>query len=191
MKKLLNISCVLLLVLGLFFSVIPVSYADPIDDAVDFGTGPYVSESSTHESSSGNTHGGSGGKLEESEATTTSSNPFFQDTEHVGDDFCTEPTVKKVLKFFGFMILLLKFIVPILIIIKGMFLFYNAMVKGGSDDLSKNAKALGVKIVIGILIFFIPDLLNGILDLYEGWASVKSDYTNCADCLLDPTNKCS
>ena len=188
MKKLLNIICVLALVFGLFFSSVPVSFAEPIDDAVDFS-----GESSTHESSSGDTRGGHGGTFSDSsdDSSTPGSNDFFNDTENVGDNFCSEPSIKKVLKFFGFMILILKFLVPIIIIVKGMFLFYNAMVKGGTDDLSKNAKELGIKIVIGLLVFFIPSLLEGILGLYNGFSSVKSEYTDCAECLLDPVNKCS
>ncbi len=125
------------------------------------------------------------------EPSTGTSNEFYNNTANVGDDFCSEPSVKKVTKFFGFMILILKFIVPILIIVKGMFIFYNAVVKGGSDDLTKSAKELGVKIFLGVLIFFIPSILDGILGLYNGFASVQSEYTDCAKCLLDPVNSCN
>ena len=117
-------------------------------------------------------------------------NEFFNETENVGENFCSEPSVKQVTKFFGFFILLLKFIVPILIIVKGMFLFYNAMVKGGTDDLAKNAKELLLKIFLGLLVFYIPSLIRGILDLYNDFASVRSEYTECADCLLDPVSSC-
>ena len=123
--------------------------------------------------------------------TTGVANDFFNETDNVGDNFCSEPSIKKVMKFFGFFILILKFMVPILIIIKGMFLFYNALVKGGADDLTKNAKELGIKIIIGLLVFFIPSIIQGILGLYNDWASVESDYMECANCLLDPTNSCS
>jgi len=177
MKKLLNILFVLVLMLGVFFSAIPVSYADP------------DGESSTHESSSGNTAGGHGGTFGESEEGSAASE-FYNDTSNIGENFCSEPAVKRITKFLGFFILLLKFAVPIIIIVKGMFLFYNAMVKGGSDDLTKNAKELLMKIVLGLLVFFIPSILRGILDLYNDFASVRSEYTDCANCLLDPTGSC-
>ena len=111
-----------------------------------------------------------------------------KDIGNVGDDFCTQSEVKQILKFFGLLILLLKFAVPIIIIVKGTFLFYNAVVKGEAADLTKSAKEFGVKIVIGLVIFFIPSLLNGIMGLYNGWSTVKSEYTDCSTCLLDPTN---
>lgn len=114
----------------------------------------------------------------------------IKDIGNVGDNFCSQKEVKRILKFFGLIILLLKLAVPFIIIVKGTFLFYNTVVKGGADDLTKSAKEFGLKIVLGIAIFFIPGLLNGILGLYNDWASVKSEYTDCATCLLDPT-KCN
>ena len=105
---------------------------------------------------------------------------------NVGDDFCSQKEVKQVLKFFGIIILLLKFAVPIIIIVKGTFLFYNAVVKGGDDDIPKNAKELGIKIFIGVLIFFLPGIIKGILNLYNDFSTVESEYTTCATCLLEP-----
>jgi hypothetical protein len=105
---------------------------------------------------------------------------------NVGDNFCSQKEVKQVLKFFGIIILLLKFAVPLIIIVKGTFLFYNAVVKGGDDDITKNAKELGIKIFIGVLIFFLPGIIKGILNLYNDFATVESEYTDCATCLLEP-----
>ena len=79
--------------------------------------------------------------------------------------------------------------IPIIIIAKGTFLFYNAVVKDGSDQLTKSAKELGMKIILGILIFFIPSMVSGILHLYDGFFSVSSEFKSCANCLIDPS-KC-
>jgi hypothetical protein len=110
----------------------------------------------------------------------------YKDIGNVGDNFCSQKEVKQILIFFGIIILILKFLVPILIIIKGTFLFYNAVVKGGSDDITKNAKELGIKIFLGVLVFFIPSIIKGILNLYNDFSTVESEYTDCATCLLEP-----
>ena len=117
-----------------------------------------------------------------------SANEFYNDTKNVGENVCAEPSVKRVLKFFGILILLLKFAVPIIIIVKGTFLFYNAVIKGESKDLSKSAKEFGGKVLLGIVIFFIPTLINALLSLYVGWSSLESDYSECAYCLINPTS---
>ncbi|MBQ7239906.1 MAG: hypothetical protein IJS56_00540 [Bacilli bacterium] len=119
---------------------------------------------------------------------TTGTNPYYTNSGNVGDNFCSEPSVKQVLKFFGILILILKIAVPLIIIVKGMFLFYNAVIKGESSDLQKNAKEFGMKVFLGLLVFLIPGLVDGIWDLFDSFDSVESDYTNCEQCLLDPEN---
>ena len=151
MKKLLSIFCVLLLTLGVFFSSIPVSYA----------------ETTSH---------------------VANSNDLYNDSQHVGEDVCTEPAVKRTLRLLGVFLMILRFAVPIIIIAKGTFLFYNAVVKDGSDQLGKSAKEFGGKLILGIFIFFIPTLIETVLNLYVGFTDVKPDYVNCSTCLLDPVN---
>ena len=113
-------------------------------------------------------------------------NAMFNDSGNVGDNFCTEPAVKNVLRFFGYLIFVLRFAVPFIIIAKGTFLFYNAVVKDSSDQLSKSAKEFGIKLAIGITIFFIPTLISAALGLYNDFSKVESDYNTCATCLLKP-----
>ena len=115
-------------------------------------------------------------------------NDWFNDSGNVGDNFCSEPTVKNVLRFFGYLILILKLAVPMIIIAKGTFLFYNAVTKDSSNELSKSAKEFGIKIAIGIAIFFIPTLISAALGLYYDFAKVEKEYTMCSTCLLKPTD---
>lgn len=128
------------------------------------------------------------------QATTTAAgatgNEYYNDTKNVGENFCSEPSAKRVIKFFGLMLYVLKIIVPVLIIIKGMFLFYNAIMKGETDSLLKNAKEFGMKIFLGVLVFVIPSLIDGVWDLLDSFDSVRSDYTDCEQCLLEP-NDCT
>lgn len=170
MKKLLSIVCVLVLTLGVFFSVIPVSYAE------------------THVADSGNTHGGAGATIPAGTSHEAMSNEFYNDSQHIGEDVCSEPAVKKVLRLIGVVILILRFSVPFIIIAKGTFLFYNAIIKDGADQLGKSAKEFGSKILLGIIVFFIPTLIKAALDLYSGFSNVESDYVTCSTCLLDPVN---
>ena len=171
----------------LFFNSFSVCYAEPIDEAVDFSdhspaksneTETNNSGSSTHETSSGNTHGGHGATFGADEDSVEG---------NVGDDFCSKDEVKNVLRLLGYFLLLLRLFVPIIIIAKGTFLFYNAVVSDKNDAISKSAKQLGVKVAIGIAIFFIPTLISAALGLYKDFSKVESEYETCATCLLEPT----
>ena len=115
-------------------------------------------------------------------------NDWFNDSGNVGDNFCSEPAVKNVLRLLGYFLLLLRLAVPLIIIAKGTFLFYNAVTKDSSNELSKSAKEFGIKIAIGIAIFFIPTLISAALGLYYDFAKVEKEYTMCSTCLLKPTD---
>ena len=113
-------------------------------------------------------------------------NDWFNDSGNVGDNFCSEPAVKNVLRLLGYFLLLLRLAVPLIIIAKGTFLFYNAVTKDSGDQLSKSAKEFGIKVAIGITIFFIPTLISAALGLYYDFAKVESEYRTCSTCLLKP-----
>ena len=188
MKKIFNILLILILTIGLFFNSFSIYYAEPIDESVDFSDhSPAKSNepetnnsgSSTHESSYGNTHGTAGSGTFGTEEDSVEGN--------VGDDFCSKDEVKNVLRLLGYFLLLLRLFVPIIIIAKGIFLFYNAVVSDKNDAISKSAKQLGIKVAIGITIFFIPTLISAALGLYKDFSQVESEYETCATCLLEPT----
>ena len=202
MKKIFNILFLLTITAGLFAFAIPVSFAEDLTDG-GYGAAPIPDTgassetassdngSNTHQADSGNSHGGHGNTLAaepNTSATSGGGNEFYNDSKNVGENFCTEPSVKQIVKFFGLMLYILKIIVPVIIIIKGMFLFYNAIIKGGSDDLLKNAKEFGMKVFLGIVVFVIPDLIDGVWDLFDSFDSIEYDYTECEQCLLDPNN---
>ena len=231
MKKLFYLMCLCFIMIGLFFSAIPVSFAEIdgsglLDDYVGTNSGSNTGSDTSNSGSSDfnpaqdmrdiiNQEKGIDPNAEyysasedikkqvqeaySKQAETNSSedttktreeevvnNDWFNDSGNVGDNFCSEPTVKNVLRFFGYLILILKLAVPMIIIAKGTFLFYNAVTKDSGDQLSKSAKEFGIKVAIGITIFFIPTLISAALGLYYDFAKVESEYTTCSTCLLKP-----
>lgn len=109
----------------------------------------------------------------------------FED-ENVGESFCTEVDILKALKFIGFIIFFLKILVPLIIIMMATFDYYKAVIDDKDDALVRQTKVLIRRILIGIIIFFIPTLLNLSLMFVSGWSDIKTDYDACAKCLLDP-----
>ncbi|MDD2409390.1 MAG: hypothetical protein PHD03_01560 [Bacilli bacterium] len=106
--------------------------------------------------------------------------------ENVGEFFCEEVDVLKALKFIGFIIFFLKVLVPFIIIMMATFDYYKAIIDEKDDALVKQTKVLIRRILIGIIIFFIPSLIKLSLMFVSGWSDIEFDYTKCADCLLDP-----
>ena len=116
-------------------------------------------------------------------------NGFFNDTEEIGLDFCTEPSVKRVLRFAGYFLQIIRYVVPFLLVVQGTFIFFKAVTSDADTELKKSAYAFGRKVAIGILVFFVPAILDAIFGLFSLFGSVEKDYKDCKDCLLHPGTK--
>ncbi len=119
----------------------------------------------------------------------TTTNPYFNDTDEVGKNFCDEPSVRNVLRFLGFFLQIARLVVPIILIVQGTFTFFKAVTADADTELKKSAYAFGRKIAVGILVFFVPTLLDAIFGFFSLFSSVETDYATCKDCLLSP-GKC-
>lgn len=108
----------------------------------------------------------------------------------IGESFCEEGDVLKALSFIGFIIFFLKMLIPLIIIIMATFDYYKAIIDDKDDALVKQTKVLLKRILIGIIIFFIPTFINLSLMLVSGWSDIENDYKKCAKCLLDPISSC-
>ncbi len=112
----------------------------------------------------------------------TTSSPTGFDREH----FC-EGTVLKVFRAVGYIFFMLKIIIPVVIMIFGFIDFGKAVIASKDDEIKKSAKTLAFRAIAGIIIFFIPAIINfavtliGGEDVYRG-----SEFGACTECLIDP-----
>lgn len=108
-------------------------------------------------------------------------------TSLFGNDICTDTNVKKVLVFVGYIILLVKILIPLIIMIRGTVDLFQAVTGSDEKDLPKNIKTFVLRIVLGIVIFFIPNIINATLGLVYDVTGANNT-NNCVTCLLDPNN---
>ena len=104
------------------------------------------------------------------------------------DNFCGEPTVARTFKFLGLGLFILKILVPAIIIIMGFVNLFKIMTSGKEDDAKKYTKVIVRNVIIGIIIFLAPSLINFVFDLADDviTPSNKSNFSNCVNCILDP-----
>ena len=120
--------------------------------------------------------------------TTTTTNRYFNGIDNVGDNFCSEPSVQGVLRFFGYFLQIARLVVPIILVVQGTFTFFKAVTSDADSELKKSAYAFGRKVAIGILVFFVPAILDGLFSLFGLFSSVASEYETCKTCLLSPSD---
>lgn len=103
-------------------------------------------------------------------------------------DFCYKTAY--IWQIVGYVLLVLKIIIPIIIIIFGIVELGKATVSSDDKLIGKSVSSLIKRVVAGIVIFFIPTLINVVFALIFDFAKVRDDYINCVDCLTSPNDKC-
>lgn len=114
---------------------------------------------------------------------------FLLGANYIGEDICSDTNVLSALRVVGYLLVLAKICVPLIIIFMGTLDLYKAIMGGSSDSLSKQVKMLGIRFLIGITIFFVPTLVNLVLDQLNEYNAISEDIKPCQRCMLEPT-KC-
>lgn len=117
-------------------------------------------------------------------------------TNFDADHFCKGP-VQGVFTTLGWIFFALKIIVPLLLIIMGSIDFGKAVLSSKDDEIKKSATTLAMRAAIGVLIFFVPTILNLVVNVID--SSKDNDASNvyrgtfwdCTRCMLDPNDSCT
>lgn len=87
----------------------------------------------------------------------------------------------------GYFILILKIVLPLIIIFKTSISLMKTITKGSPDELNKAAKKMGISLIAGIMIFFIPTIVNVIFGFVDKYNDNKTDDSEiCRACILEP-----
>lgn len=98
-----------------------------------------------------------------------------------------DANVMKVFRIGGYVLIAVKIIVPILIIVFGMIDFTKAIVLNDQDQVKKSTMSLAKRAIAGIIIFFLPTLINTLFDfIYEKTNTNVFNYESCWGCVFDP-----
>lgn len=108
---------------------------------------------------------------------------------YVAANPCSENSIKRVLKIFGFLIFVAKIAVPLIIIGLGTFDLFKAVVDKDEKSFGKQVKQLIIRVVTGLMVFFVPNIVNAAFSLSNKFGIIEDDkYATCRSCVLNPTN---
>jgi len=94
-------------------------------------------------------------------------------------------------RLIGYILYIVRVCVPIVIIVISTKSFYNGVIKGKQEELSKALIELLKKIAIGIIIFLIPTFINISFKMLTGKDGIN-DFIMCTSCMDAPgSNECS
>lgn len=90
-----------------------------------------------------------------------------------------------VWKLVGNILSVFKIVIPLLIIIFGMIDLGKAVVASKDDEVKKAAKQLMMRLIAGVVIFFIPTIVGFCFGLADGFNG-DGDYKICETCITNP-----
>ena len=106
-----------------------------------------------------------------------------------GDPICE--TAKSPLRFIGIIVTAFKVIIPIIIIIIGIFDLATAAISSKPEEVKKKATGLLWRLVGGVVIFFLPSLILAFMGMVAEFNKGKMGeigWETCRTCLLEPWN---
>lgn len=107
----------------------------------------------------------------------------YADDGYVAQNFCSD--IIKTLRLVSISVMVVRICVPMFIIIMGTLDIYNTVSSGKTDDLKKNLTILGKRMVIGLIVFFIPTIVRLVVN---GLGGNDSNYQVCVNCIDNPRN---
>lgn len=114
---------------------------------------------------------------------------YFDDGVTINDNYCSNSDFKKPFIFLGRIFSIVKILIPILIIAFGIIDFFKAMIASKDDEIKKSSRSLMLRVIAGVIIFFIPTIVHLVFLLIDDWSNYETDYSQCSLCITSP-GKC-
>ena len=98
--------------------------------------------------------------------------------------FCSQ--MSDIFKLIGLFVTVFKIIIPILLIIFGMFDMGKAVTSGKDDEIKKSAMSFARRIGAAVIVFFIPTIVGIVMVLIN--SAGATDTSNYCQCIKDILN---
>lgn len=101
-------------------------------------------------------------------------------------EFCAKTS--SIWQFIGYILMIFKIVIPLLLLILGMFDLGKAVVASDDKAISKATTALVKRAAAAIIIFFIPTIISFIFTIVAGFnKEIEDNYNVCRNCVVSPT----
>lgn len=149
----------------------------------------YSLTSSNNNDNNGTNTGNGGGFNEESSSGTDEAIANSENEVDIAN-LCEGP-VQGVFTTIGWVFFIAKILIPIVLIVFGSIDLGKAVISNKDDEIKKSAKSLVMRTIAGVIIFFIPTLLNFVVELIGGdeiYNPESGTFARCTHCMLEPTD---
>lgn len=110
------------------------------------------------------------------------------------NNLCSSNDLKNAMKILGYVLQIIRWLIPMLLIIWGMLDFSKAVISNENDAIVNATKTLIRRSIAGIIIYFVPTIILTVLNIIEITNGVElennTQFGQCTKCLFDPFNSC-
>lgn len=110
-------------------------------------------------------------------------------------EICNNPSFQKPMKLIGTIINFVKILIVGIIIVLGIFDLFKATTSMKDNRFIVAVKSIAIRVIAGVCIFFLPGVIQVILDMVNEWSNYQNVWCCCTQCLLDADhcdiNSCS
>ncbi len=100
--------------------------------------------------------------------------------------FCAD--TYEVWEFVGQIMTVFKIVIPVIIIIMGAVDLGKAVVSSDEKEIKNATSSLLRRFIAGVVIFFIPTIVNVAFGILSGFDENENDYQVCSSCVANPGN---
>lgn len=102
------------------------------------------------------------------------------------NNVCANSSISSVMMIIGYMLEIVKWLVPLIIIILGMIDFGKAVISSNEDAIKGSTSIFIRRIIAGISIFFIITIVDVFSDILLETDIKTGKFASCTECMLDP-----
>ncbi len=127
--------------------------------------------------------------LEEKKQTFNQNNTDWGDVKDSNlEEVCSSPSFRKPMKFIGLIINFVKILIVGLIIVLGIIDLVKASTSPKDNRFFIAIKSIAIRVIAGVCIFFLPGVIQVLLDMVNEWSEYRNVWCCCTQCLLDADN---
>lgn len=102
-------------------------------------------------------------------------------------DVCQKNGIVKSFQLIGYCLYIVKVVVPLLLIIMGMWNLGQAILSSDGDALKKSINILVKRAIAAVVIFFIPTIISTVINLVDGANDLK-EFNCLSNCISSPAD---
>ena len=97
--------------------------------------------------------------------------------------FCAQTA--NIWKVLGYVVLIIKIVIPLLLIILGMVDLGKAVISSDEKAINKSVGSLIRRFIAAVVIFFVPTIVSALFNVLDISSGVTADYNKCVQCVTN------